>query len=478
MAVVDPEVALPPLDPPHPRGWGPYGKLPLVALALVGLVEGVERRVLPAVLSLVQDDLGFSDFQAGLLDTAIIIAALLVAVPAGVLADRVDRRRFIAGTFVVWSALVAVTGSVRSYGQLLGMRALLGAGDAINDPAAQSLLADYYAPERRGRAYGIQRVTPVVGAALGLGVGAGLGQLFGWRVAVVVLAVPGLLAALLVSRLREPARGASDENVADVPGALPVRVALRRLLAIPSLRALVLATALTTGALSAVAFWGVVYFQRAAGLTLAEAGAIAGVPVLFGALAGSLAGGWLVDRLRSTVTGAALLVAAVFTALGSLVFTVSFVDGVPLLVRMPLQGIAVGLLVGSLPATTVLTSEVVPAALRGTAFGLLKLSSNVLAAVFPPAVGLIADLNQVVAADGALRGDLGLGFRCTLPTILVASALLLRGRCHVARDTAVARGGDPRVLPASLREPLPASWHLAGSAALLVLGLLALVLLG
>jgi MFS family permease len=477
-AVVDPGVELPRLDErPAGRKWGPYGRAPLVALAVVGLVEGIERRVLPAVLSLVQDDLGFSDFQAGLLDTAIIVAALLVAIPAGLLADRVDRRRFIAGTFVVWSALVAVTGSVRSYGQLLGMRVLLGAGDAINDPAGQSLLADYYPPERRGRVYGIHRVTPVVGAALGLGLGAALGSLFGWRVAVAALAVPGVLAALLVARLREPARGASDVAVAQVPDALPVREALRRVLAVPSLRALVLATALTSGALSAIAFWGVVYFQRAAGLSLAQAGAIAGVPVLFGALGGSLAGGWLVDRLRTRVAGAALLVAAVFTSTGALLFTLSFLDGVSLLARLPMQGLSVGLLVGSLPATTVLTSEVVPPALRGTAFGVLKLSSNVLAALFPPVVGLIADLNQVVAADGVLRGDLGLGFRCTLPTILIASALLLRGRCHVARDTLVASGIDPSTLPPSVPERMPPSWQLTGTLGLLGLSLIALVLL-
>lgn len=455
------------------RRWGPYGRLPLAVLALLGLVEGVEKRVLPAVLSLVQDDLHFSDFQGGLLDTAVIVAALLVAVPAGVLADRVDRRRFIAATFLGWSALVALTGSVRSYGQLLGMRALLGAGDAVNDPAGQSLLADYYGPERRGRVYGIHRVTPVVGAALGLGVGSALGARFGWRVAVIALAGPGLLTALLVLRLREPRRGESETAPPAVQEQLPTAAAVRAVLAIPSLRALVLATSLTTGSLSAVAFWGVVYFQRAEGLTLAKAGTVAGIPVLFGALLGSLAGGWLVDRLRHRVTGAALLVAAVFTAVGALLFTVSFRDGVALLVRLPLQGVSVGLLVGSLPATTVLTAEVVPPALRGTAFGVLKLSSNVLAAVFPPLVGLIADLNDVRAADGALRGDLGLGFRSTLPTILIASALLLRGRVHVARDTLVAAGSDPALLPPSVRADASPAWQLAGAVLLLVLALLA-----
>jgi MFS family permease len=453
--------------------WGPYGRLPLAILALLGLVEGIERRVLPAVLSLVQDDLHFSDFQGGLLDTAIIVAALIVALPAGILADRVDRRRFIAATFVLWSAFVTMTGAVRSYGQLLGMRVLLGGGDAMADPSAQSLIADYYSPERRGRAYGIQRVTPVVGAALGLGVGSGLGALFGWRTAVIAMAGPGLVVAFLVSRLREPRRGESEAAPIAAPERLPTATAVRAVLAIPSLRALVLATALTTGSLSAVAFWGVVYFQREHGLSLAKAGTVAGVPVLLGALAGSLAGGWLVDRLRSRVAGAALLVAAVFSGLGTLLFTMTFLDDVALLVRLPIQGLSVGLLVGSLPATTVLTTEVVPPALRGTAFGILKLSSNALAAVFPPVVGLIADHHAVPAADGVVRGDLGLGFRCALPTILIASALLLRGRTHVARDTLVATGSDPALLPASVREPLPAAWLLTGGLVLVALGLLA-----
>ncbi len=454
--------------------WGPYGTRPLLALALLGLVEGTERRVLPAVLPLVQGELGFGDLQAGLLDTAVIVAGLLVALPAGVLADRVDRRRLISRTFLLWAAVVACTGSVRSFGQLLAMRAVLGVGDAVNDPAGQSLVADYYPTARRGRAYGVQRVTPVVGAALGLGVGAAIGDAFGWRVAVVALALPGVGVALFLRRQPEPVRGAQDEPpaaqaaqlqaealdaapAAPASATVPLWAGVRAVMAVPSLRALVLATALTTGALSAVAFWGVTYHQRASGLSLTQAGTLGGVPVLLGALAGSLAGGWVVDRLRPVVAGAPLLVAAVFNVLGALAFTVSFLDDLPVLsVRLPLQGLAVGLLVGSLPATTVLTSEVAPVPLRGAAFGVLKLSSSVLAAAFPPLVGFLSDLAPVTLADGTVRGDLGLAFRCTLPVVLLAGALLLSGRRHVPRDTVLATGVDPATVapaPPARRAP-------------------------
>lgn len=441
----------------HRALWGHYGRGPLLVLAVLGLVEALERRLLPAVLSLVQDDLGFSDFQAGLLDSALVVAALLVAVPAGVLADRLDRRAFLAGTFAIWAGLSALTATVRGFGQLFALRAALGASDAINDPAGQSLVADYYPAEVRGRAYGIQRVTPTLGAGLGLAVGAGVGAAFGWRIAVGSMAVPGLVVAFLLWRLREPARGESEPPIAvaeadafDTPGpgtsaalaALATRDRVRLLLQIRSLRALLLATAVTTGILGAVAFWGVAYHERANDLDLAIAGVVGGVPVLLGAIGGSLGGGWLVDRLRGRVRGAPMLVAALMSGTGAVVFTIGFLEGLPLYtVRVPLHALAVGLLVGSLPATTTMTSEVVPAELRGTAFGLLKLSSNLLAAAMPPLVGAIADAHQMLDADGDQVGDIALGFRVTIPFILVASVLLLRGRRFVDDEVAAARLG-------------------------------------
>ena len=154
--------------------WGRYGKRPLVALCLVGLVDAVDRGVLPAVIEPVQNELGFSDFQSGLLYTSLIVAALLIAVPGGALADRHDRRKLMAGVLVLWSATTGLVAAAQQYWQLLALRAGLGAGDALNDPSAQSLVADSYPPEIRGKAYAWQRVVPTVGVGLGTIVGGGI----------------------------------------------------------------------------------------------------------------------------------------------------------------------------------------------------------------------------------------------------------------------------------------------------------------
>ncbi|MDP9101381.1 MAG: MFS transporter, partial [Actinomycetota bacterium] len=167
----------------RPSRWGNAGRRPLVVLCLVGLVDALDRGVLPGVLPRVQRELHFNDFRAGLLQTSVIIATLLVALPGGLLADRVDRRRLMAGVLALWSLSTGLTAATRSFAQLFAVRAALGVGDALNDPAAQSLVADFYPPEVRGRAFGWQRVIPTVGVGLGAGLGGAIGATVGWRAA-------------------------------------------------------------------------------------------------------------------------------------------------------------------------------------------------------------------------------------------------------------------------------------------------------
>lgn len=442
--------------PPTATGrWGAYGRRPLVVLCLIGLVDAVDRGVLPGVITLVQEDLGMSDFQAGLLSSAIVVATLLVAVPGGLLADRKDRRTLMAIVLCLWSAATALSAGVRSFPQLLAVRSLLGVGDAINDPAAQSLVADYYPPEVRGRAYGWQRVVPTAGVALGAVLGGVLGGLFGWRIAVLAVAGPGLVVAVLVRRLPLPARGENDRSgdpSADAPPearaaeALPVigtagAVALttwgslRACLAVRSLRALLLATSVTTAALAALGFWGVAYYERSAGLSAGRAAAVAGGAILVGAIVGGFGGGVVADRLRGRIAGSALLLGAVSTSSGTLLLLLSFNDGLPVYaVRLPIQVVAVALVVAALPALAAMTTEVVKPPLRGTAFGLLKMFANLFAAATPPLIGLLADTRQVLTVDGELKGDLGYAFRWTVWAVLIGSALLLVGRRWVEED--------------------------------------------
>jgi hypothetical protein len=132
-----------------------------------------------------------------------------------------------------------------------------------------------------------------------------------------------------------------------------------------------------------------------------------------------------------------MLLTAFVTAVGAVLLFVSFLDGLPVYaVRLPLQMVGVALVVSSLPPITCIAAEVVPAELRGTSFGMLKLGANVLSAIAPPVIGLIAETHMIRIHTGEVKGDLGFAFRCTTGVILIGSALMLLGTRHLDRDTA------------------------------------------
>ena len=157
----------------------------------MAFVDAVDKGILPGVLTKVQDDLGFSDSAAGLLGTAFILMGFVVALPAGYLADRHLRTRIIAVVLASWGVISALNGLVQSYWQFFVVRSTLGMADTVDNPASQSLIADYYPPSVRGRAYALQRVAPIVGTAAGTCLGVLVGALFGWRWAFVSVGVPG-----------------------------------------------------------------------------------------------------------------------------------------------------------------------------------------------------------------------------------------------------------------------------------------------
>ena len=424
--------------------WGKYGRHPLRILALVALIDAVDRQILPGVLSKVQDDLGFSDLQAGLLAGAPVFAGFLVVLPAGYLADRYRRTRIIAIVMASWGVLSALNAVVVGYVQFLGVRTVLGVGETVDNPASASLIADYYPPEIRGRAYGLQRVAPLVGTALGLVLGGAVGEAFGWRWAFLIVGAPGSLLALAVWRLAEPTRGEHDLANADAEAAPSVVVKqhgvralfhdVRVTFRIRTLRSLMIGTAIAQGALSGIGFWAPSFLERHAGLSGGAAAGLVGVLILGGAIAGTIVGGRLSDRLRHRGAGAPMLVAAVTQAIGALLLMPVFAD-VPLAVRIVLSGIGVVFIVAGFPALAAMVAEVVPASIRGLAFAVTGFLSALAAALSPLLIGAISDQFEY-QFDGKTVGNLAYAFAIVMPLVFVGAFVVFRGRHFVEADKA------------------------------------------
>lgn len=431
--------------PTKTERWGPYGNRPIKLLALVAMIDSVDRGILPGVLTKVQDDLGFSDTAAGVLGSVFVLTGFLVVLPAGYLADRYTRTRIIAAVMISWGLISALNAGVRNYGQFLAVRAALGIGETIDNPASSSLTADYYAPAVRGRAFALQRVAPIVGTAVGTALGGLVGAVFGWRWAFLIVGVPGSLLALAVLRLPEPPRGASDGFVTRVPesvdldarrGARAFVVDMRAAARVRSLRSLMVGSAIASGATAGLAFWAPAFYERHTSLGSGGSAATTGALILVGALAGTWAGGIACDRLRPRYHGAPMLVAGVAQFGGGAALMTTFLP-MPLWYRMPVQAVGVALIVAGGPALATMISEVVSPTIRGTAYSVTAFLGAIVGAVSPLLLGVIAD-QMPITIDGETKGHIANAFLIVTPLVLVGALVVLRGRRYVQDDIAAA----------------------------------------
>ena len=202
---------------PPPAAPGPparaYSWYALGLLALINLLNYIDRNVIYALFEPIKRDLALTDSQLGWLGSAYIFVFSVAALPFGVLSDLRSRRAVIAGGVTLWSAFTFLSGLVNSFGQLFTCRAAVGVGEAAYGPAAASLVADYFPARGRAVAMGILSSGIALGGVLGLLLGGHLEGIYGWRVAFMTVGVPGFILAVLVSRLQDPTRAPAHLTV-------------------------------------------------------------------------------------------------------------------------------------------------------------------------------------------------------------------------------------------------------------------------
>lgn len=426
--------------------WGEYGRRPGLILAGVAFIDAVERGILPGVLSDAQDDLGFSDFQAGLLGSALVIAGVLIVIPAGRLADRANRPRVIATVLASWGIVAALTAGVRNFGQFLAARALLGVADTIDNPASSSLIADYYPSTARGRVFGAQRIAPILGSAVGTGLGGVVAATLGWRWAFVLVGVPGSLFALAVLRLPDPPRGGQEgvDHVETEDDRSTVDQ-LRALRGIASLRGLALGLG-STGVILGIAFWSPSFFERHLDFTTSQAAGAAAVALLVGGLTGSVFGARHADRARAVDPAASAKAAALGFASAAGAFMLGYSTILPAGLSVVSITIGVICITFTIPGLFATLADIVPGTDRGMAFSLATFVVMAVTAVMPPLIGIVADQFEYVAdagtAEAAVEGDLRIAMLLLLPLLGLGGLVVRTSARHIAGDRArVVAGG-------------------------------------
>ena len=280
-----------------------YRTFVLGMLWLVMALSFLDRQIMAVVLEPVKAEFGFSDTQLGLLGgVAFAVFYVAFGFPIAWALDRGNRVRILSAAVFAWSLMTALCGLVTGFFSLFLARAGVAIGEAGGNPASQSLMADYFPPERRGAAFAVLGTSIPVAVMSGYIIGGWLVGSFGWRHTFLFLGIPGVLVALACLLLvAEPPRGASEQRSAG--DAIPMSVSVRRLLSRPAYRWLMLAGAFAGMGAWGTGLWLPSFFIRIHDMPIARAGAMIGLIFGIGGTIGTLAGGALADRLVSRMAG-------------------------------------------------------------------------------------------------------------------------------------------------------------------------------
>jgi len=269
----------------------------LFILWLLSASSLVDRSVIAVLLEPIKAEFQVSDTMLGILTgIAFGIFYATLGIPIARWADRGNRKVIITLALVLWSVMTTLSGLAQSFWQLALARVGLGVGEAGANPPAQSLLIDYFPPERRGRALAIWLTSGTAGSVLGFVLGAQIAARFGWRMAFVSMGLPGLALAGVAARFITEPR--SEPGVITVAhSAEPFRTSIRSLWAKPAFLKLLSANVLFYLVAYGVLAFGTSYIVRVLGVKLAAGGTAYGLMSAASGLVGLLVGGFLTDRL-------------------------------------------------------------------------------------------------------------------------------------------------------------------------------------
>ena len=266
---------------------------------------------MPAIASLIRDDLGLTLTQAGSFISAYYIGPVLMSLPAGTMADQWGiARTLILGQLVVAGGLVAVSAS-GSYPALIVLMVIAGFGYGMLNPTSTKAVMSWFPLRQRATAIGLKQVGLPFGGALGAALLPVLALALGWRAALIVAAallVVTAIASGLVYRdppgLERPARHTARRAVLSVLGS--------RDLWLVALSTLVFAGMQTVW----MAFL-VLYLQSVVGLSLLGAARYLALAQVAG-MTGRIAFGVLSDRTFDGRRRPPLAIAGCLSALCSL----------------------------------------------------------------------------------------------------------------------------------------------------------------
>jgi branched-chain amino acid transport system ATP-binding protein len=344
----------------------------------------------------------------GVISVIVLLLAPLIAIPVSRYADRSARMPVALIAAATWGVFSLGSGLAPYLWLFVIARVGSSFGRTVSYPVQLSLIADFYAPSVRTKALGLHALANNVGAIFGALLGAGVAELFGWRWAFAVVALPTVYAIWWSRRVPEPPRGVYEAiQSTEQP---PLKDVAPRLWAIRSLRYQWIAGVYFIGAVFGTTIVLPFFFRDEFDLSdfqIGLAGAVGGVGAAFATYYGSALAQ---RRLNDSASTGVQWIAGVAVGITALVLLFALSPSV--WVAVPLLLVITALFGLVSPLIAAVGTLISPPELRASAYSFGQLL-GLLGAFFALAIAGVAQL-------AGPRWGIALG-----------SAVFLRGVFHV-----------------------------------------------
>lgn len=396
-----------------------YPWLVVALLWVVALLNYMDRQMLSTMQNAMKFDI--VELQKAEAFGALMAVFLwiygIVSPFAGVVADRVSRKKLVVGSLFVWSAVTYLMGYASDFTQLYWLRALMGVSEALYIPSALSLIADWHEGKSRSLAIGIHMTGLYVGQAVG-GFGATIAATFSWHstfywFGIIGIAYSVVLALLLHDKPKAAAAVAASPDPATLMKKESVWRGLSVVLSTWAFWVILIYFAVPSLPGWATKNWLPTLFADNLGLDMAQAGPMSTITIAASSFVGVLLGGvlsdkWVLRNIRGRIYTSAIGLGMTIPALVLLGFGHSVVAVVG-------AGMLFGIGFGMFDANNMpILCQIISAKYRATAYGVMNMVGVFAGAAVTHLLGKWTD-----------GGNLGMGFAVLGGIVIVALVLQL-----------------------------------------------------
>ncbi|MCB8995626.1 MAG: MFS transporter [Bacteroidales bacterium] len=415
-----------------------YTNYVFILLFLLYMFDYVDRMIITSLFPFLKAEWLLTDTQCGMMVSAVYWSIVLFTFPISILVDRWSRRKTIGVMAIIWSIATAAGAFTRSFSHLFATRTAIGVGEAGYAPGGSAMISGMYPLHKRAWMMGLWNASIPLGSAIGIAIGGIIATHWGWRHALGIVAIPGLIIGILflfvkdykTVKIEKPAvpeelklsKTESSGEPASKIKAFFQKPVIKEFIRKPSLIYTYFAMAGVVFTTSSLLTWLPSYFHRVQGIPESTAGLKSSAVMLL-AIIGAPLGGYLSDRWRKTRVNARLLFPTITTLLSGLILFLAFTVFQNQIQYALLLSLGI-CITAFISAAGAVTQDLVHPGLRAVSYAIAVVVQNLIGASLGPIVmGKISDLTNIQTAFSFL------------PIALIISGILFYlGSRHYEKD--------------------------------------------